>query len=235
MNAINLTSNTISIDRSLCNNCGKCAEVCYPEAIKLLGKPMTVEELVTEAKKDSIIYKHSGGGVTLSGGEPLLQPDFTSKLVKALKEEGINIGADTCGYVPWSNIERVLPYIDFFLWDIKHMDPEKHKIFTGVPNKLILDNARSIAERNIPIYIRVPVIPGYNDSEDNLKAVSDFAIGLSSLVEVDILPMHHLGSARYESLNRPYPIANIPTIPANVLQKMKELVESYGLKCSIEG
>jgi pyruvate formate lyase activating enzyme len=235
LNAINLTNETISINRSLCNNCGKCAQVCYPEAIKLLGQPMTIEELLEEAKKDIIFYKHSGGGVTISGGEPLLDSAFTVKLLRAFKEEGISVGVDTCGHVPWENIEQVLPHIDFFLWDIKHMNPEKHRKLTGVSNKLILSNIRSVSERNIPLYIRVAVIPGYNDSEENIRATCEFAQALSSVVEVGLLPLHHLGKARYDSLNRAYPVANIPFVPDSVLQNMKRLVESYGLKCSIGG
>ena len=233
LNAIDLTSETISINRSLCNNCGKCAEVCPSEAIRLLGQLMTVEELLEEAKKDIVFYKHSGGGVTLSGGEPLLNPDFNKKLLRALKEEGISVGVDVCGHVPWASIEQILPYIDFLLWDIKHMNSKKHKELTGVPNELILSNARSVSERNIPLYIRIPVIAGYNDSEENIRATCEFARGLSSVEEVDLLPLHHLGKARYESLNRAYPIANIPLIPENILQNMECLVESYGLKSSI--
>jgi pyruvate formate lyase activating enzyme len=234
VNAINLTSETISINRSRCNHCGRCAEVCNAEAIKLLGQPMTVKELLAEAKKDMVVYKHSHGGVTLSGGEPLLDPNFTGKLIQCLKEEGISVGADTCGHLPWPDIEPMLPYIDFFLWDIKHMNPEKHRKLTGVSNRLILRNARSIAAKNVPLYIRVPIIPGYNDSEENIRATCEFSRGLSSVVEIGLLPLHHLGKARYESLDRPYPIANIPLISDGVLQSMKQMVESYGLKCSIQ-
>jgi pyruvate formate lyase activating enzyme len=196
---------------------------------------MTIEELLREAKRDTVIYKHSRGGVTISGGEPLLIPDFTKKLLQAFKEEGISVGVDTCGYVRWASLEPMLPYIDFFLWDIKHMNPEKHRRLTGVPNKLILHNARRVSERNVPLYIRIAVIPGYNDSEENIRATCEFAQGLSSIVEVDLVPLHHLGKARYDSLNRPYPIANIPLIPDSVLQQMKRLVESYRLKCCIGG
>jgi pyruvate formate lyase activating enzyme len=225
----------VSINRAVCNNCGKCAEVCYPEAIKLLGQEMTIEELLMEVKKDAIIYKHSRGGVTISGGEPLLNPGFTQELLRAFKKESISVGVDTCGHVPLTNIEKVLPYIDFFLWDIKHMNDQKHKKFTGVSNKLILSNARSVSERNIPLYIRVPVIPGYNDSEDNIRATCEFARELSSLVEINLLPLHHLGKARYDSLNRAYPIANVPLSPDSVLRNIKRLVESYQLNCNIVG
>ena len=235
LNAINLTNETISIDRYLCTSCGECVKVCYPEAVKLLGQPMTVEELLKEAKKDVLIYKYSHGGVTISGGEPLLNPDFTGKLLRVFKGEGISVGVDTCGHVPWTSIEQMLPYIDFFLWDIKHMNPEKHSLLTGVSNELILSNARSVSERNIPLYIRLPMIPGCNDSEENIRATCEFARGLSSLVELDLIPLHHLGKAKYDSLNRAYPMNNITPIPNNVLQNTKRLVESYGLICNIVG
>jgi pyruvate formate lyase activating enzyme len=162
-----------------------------------------------------------------------LNPTFTSQLLEAFKEEDINVGVDTCGYVPWTYIEPLLPYIDFFLWDIKHMDREKHRELTGASNELILDNARSVSERNVPLYIRVPVIPGYTDSEENIRAVCEFSQGLRSAVEVDLIPLHHLGEARYRSLGRPYPIANIPIVPDGILRTMKKMIESYGLKCDI--
>lgn len=233
LKAINVTGETVNIERSLCNACGKCVQECYAGAIKILGQSMSVGELLEEVKKDSVIYKQSHGGVTISGGEPLMKPGFTNLLLKAFKEEGINVGVDTCGYVRWDIIQRMLPNIDFFLWDIKHMNPEKHEELTGASNELILNNARAVSERNIPLYIRVPLIPGYNDSEENIRAICEFSQGLRSAVEVDLLPLHHLGEGRYRSLGRPYPIANIPLIPDDILQTMKRMIESYGLKCNI--
>jgi len=235
LHAIKLTKETVSIDQTQCNNCGKCAEVCAPQALKLLGKAMTVEELLEEVKKDTIFYKQSGGGVTVSGGEPLLAPEFLKRFLSACREEGINTGIDTCGHVPWENIEQVLPYTNFFLWDIKHMDPEKHREFTSVTNQLILSNARAVSKAGIPLYIRIPVIPGYTDSDYNIKATCKFALELPSVVRVDLLFVHHFGKARYDSLNRVYPIADVPTISNDELQRMKLLVESYGLRCSIGG
>jgi pyruvate formate lyase activating enzyme len=161
--------------------------------------------------------------------------DFTQKLMEALKEEGINIGIDTCGYVSWIDIEKILPYTDFFLWDIKHMNPETHKKLTGVSNEPILKNLRAVSEKNIPIYIRLPMITGYNDSEVNIRNVCKFAQGLSSLAEINLLPLHHLGSARYQSLNLAYPMADLPLQSNAFMQDMKRIVESYGLKCSIIG
>jgi pyruvate formate lyase activating enzyme len=191
--------------------------------------------LVYEVKKDEIIYKHSGGGVTVSGGEPLLEPEFAAELLRALKQNGMNTGADTCGFVPRKNIEAVLPYVDFFLWDIKHMDEDTHRKLTGVSNRLILDNLLFVSGNNIPVYLRIPVIPGCNDSEENLRAVCDFAADLPSLVEINILPLHHLGKARYVALGLEYPIDDIPLVKDGVLTEMQRLVESFGLKCSIIG
>ena len=235
LNAVHLVDGKLSLDRSVCNACGKCAEVCNAKAIEVLGHRMTVAQLITEVKKDEIIFKHSRGGVTISGGEPLFDADFALNLLRAFKKEGISTGVDTCGQIPWSALEPMLPYVDFFLWDIKHMDPEKHKTLTGVSNKLILSNAVAVSEKKVPIYIRIPIIPSCNDSEENIRATCEFAKKLSSVVEVDIMPLHHLGKARYESLNLPYPIGNLALIPDDVMQGIKRLIESYGLKCVIEG
>lgn len=233
LNAIKINNENISINRILCNNCGMCTEVCYSEALKLLGQAMTVEELLEEVKRDEVFYKHSEGGVTLSGGEPLLNTYFMKELLYALKEAGISVGVDTCGYVSWENLEPLLSYIDYFLWDIKHMDPDVHKKITGVSNELILSNARAVSDRNIPIYIRIPIITDYNDSEDNIRAICEFAQSLSSLVAVDLMPLHHLGKVRYDSLDRAYPISDMLSVPDSTLQKMKHLVQLYGMKCNI--
>jgi pyruvate formate lyase activating enzyme len=231
--AIRLTEKTLTIDRNLCNNCGECTKACSAEALKIYGHPVSAEEVVEEVKKDLPFFKKSHGGVTISGGEPLLNLEFNLNLLPRFKDEGITIGMDTSGYVPWDHIEPLLPYIDFFLWDIKHMNSEKHQKLTGVPNDLILKNAQLSAQRNIPIYLRIPVIPGYNDSEENLGKICDFAKTLSSLVEVHLLPLHHLGKSRYASLNRDYPIEGLTLVPEEVLQNLKELVESWNLKCLI--
>ena len=233
-NAITIVNGKPFIQRSLCNNCGKCVPACYSKAIEVLGHPMTIEQLITEVKKDEIIFKNSHGGVTLSGGEPLYKTELALKLLQAFKQHGINTGVDTSGYIPWSDIEATLAYVDFFLWDIKHMNQKEHKDFTGVSNELILSNARSISERKVPIYIRISIIPGYNDSKENIKATCEFSLTLSSVVEIDIMPLHHLGKARYESLNRPYLIENLALIPDDIIEDIKSLVESFGLKCVIQ-
>jgi pyruvate formate lyase activating enzyme len=232
--AISLPDGKLTVNRSLCNVCGKCVDVCNAKALEILGHQMTIAQLVTEVKKDEIVYKYSHGGVTISGGEPLFDTEFALNLLKAFKAEGINTGVDTCGEVPWKGLEPTLLYVDFFLWDIKHMDPEQHKKLTGVSNKLILSNAKAVAARNVPLYIRIPLIPGYNDSEENIKATCEFSRGLASVVQVDIMPLHHLGKARYDSLDRMYPIAGLALYSDEAILGIKHIVESYGLKCVIQ-
>ena len=234
-NAITVREKTVAVDRELCDNCGRCTSVCYAEALKLFGKEYTVEKLVSEILSDEVVYRHSGGGVTLSGGEPFFRPEFLLTLLKELKQSGISCGIDTCGFTDRQHIEAVLPYVDFFLWDIKHMDRDKHTEYTGVSNELILDNLRFVSEENIPLYLRLPLIPGYNDSEDNLLDLCNFAKTLSSLEEIHLLPLHHLGRIRYAALGREYPIEGIPLIKEEKLDEMKRLVESTGLKCNIIG
>lgn len=233
--AIQLDTKAITIDRGHCDACGKCVSVCNAEALLLLGRGMTVAELVAESRKDAVAYKHSHGGVTLSGGEPLLQPEFTVALAQALAETGISVGVDTCGYVPRETLKRVLPYVDYFLWDVKMVNERRHRDLTGFSNRRILNNLKFVAQQGTPIYIRVPLIPGYNDSKNDIEAVCRKVQGLASVVEVDLLPVHHLGQARYFSLGRAYPMEDVPLIPGEILQEDKRLVESHGLACNIVG
>ncbi len=233
--AIRPNEHSVSIDRADCDGCGKCVSVCNAEALRLLGRAMSVADLVAEVGKDAVVFKHSRGGVTLSGGEPLLQPETAVALVRALAETGVSVGVDTCGYVPRTTIERVLPYVDFFLWDVKLVNERRHRELTGASNRRILGNLRFVSERGVPVYVRIPLIPGYTDREEDLEATCRLVQGLASVIEVDLLPLHHLGKARYLSLGRKYPIENVPLLPEAVLREKKSLVESHGLTCNIIG
>ena len=233
--ALTTGESSIILNKELCNDCGACAKVCYSQALKMLGREYTVSELMKEVMKDAIMYKHSGGGVTLSGGEPFFRNEFLLDLLKELNRNGVSVGIDTCGFTSRKNIEAVLPYIDYFLWDVKHMDDAIHQKLTGVSNHLILDNLRFVSENRIPVYIRIPLIPGCNDSNENLCAVCKFAQTLPLLAEIDLLPLHHLGSARYHALAREYPIESLPLYDETVLNDLKTMVESFGLKCNIIG
>ena len=184
--------------RDLCIGCGACESACLGEALTLYGKEMTVEELLPALLEDKEFYESSGGGVTLSGGECLLHADFCAALLKALKENGVRTAVDTCGFVSREAFDKVIPYTDVFLYDIKAIDPAVHKRCTGVENGLILDNLRYLDSLGKKIEIRIPYVPGYNDTE--IGKIADFVKTLSSVTGVRVLKYHNYARSKYEAL-----------------------------------
>lgn len=186
-----------------CTFCGKCVEECPAEAREIAGKEMTVKEVMSEMKKDIAFYEESSGGVTFSGGEPLSQSNFLISLLKNCKKEGIPTAIETCGYSSWDALLSVSKYTDLFLFDLKVMDEELHKKFTGVSNKIILDNLIKLSSNHKNILIRIPVVPGVNDNIENIDKTSDFVVSLG-IKEVHLLPFHSAGSGKYRRLRREY-------------------------------
>ena len=184
------------IDFTKCTVCGKCEEACLGEALSVFGKETSVEEIVKLAKKDLAFYEQSGGGVTLSGGECLMQAAFATELAKALKNEGISVYIDTCGYVDWSAFERILPYADKFLYDIKAYSPEVHKLCTGVTNELILENLQKLLAAGARVEVRIPLVTGYNDGE--IEKISEF-LGKYPVEKIKVLKYHPYAISRYEA------------------------------------
>jgi pyruvate formate lyase activating enzyme len=220
----------IHIDRSLCDNCGDCAAVCYPKALYICGTDYSVEELLKRVLKDMPFYEHSGGGVTLSGGEPLCQPEFILQLLTRLKECGIHTALDTSGYAPYEVIERILPHTDLFLYDLKHMDSEQHRMVTGVKNELILENARKIAHARGKIQVRIPVIPDFNDSEENIRETGNFCKSLGeALTIVQLLPYHNLGAMKHQRIDEGKVILEADPPTDEKIHSTKELLEALGL------
>lgn len=185
---------------SNCDACGICAEDCPNDARKIAGKEMTAEEVMEEVLKDKQYYENSGGGITLSGGEPLHQPDFAAELFRLAKEQGLHTTLDTAGNVPWSAFEKVLPYLDLVLLDLKIMDNELHRKYTGHSNTRIHENAKKLFETGIPINIRIPVIGGVNDTVENARATAEFIRGYDNIIEVKLLPYHSLGLDKAKSI-----------------------------------
>jgi len=206
-----MTENGHIFDRSLCINCGKCEEVCLGEALKLYGKEMTVAELMPILLEDRDFYESSGGGVTLSGGECLMQADFCAELLHALKNEGISTAVDTCGFVKREAIDKVMPYTDIFLYDFKAYDADVHKNCTGCSNTLILENLRYIDDCGKKIEIRIPYVPTYNSSE--IEKIGEFLGTLRNLTKVRVLPYHNYAGSKYESLGmeNTLPKVELPT------------------------
>ena len=222
----------IKIDRSLCKTCGKCVEACPNKAREISGKSMTVEGVLEEVRKDALFYQNSGGGVTFSGGEPTHQPEFLWHLLKGSQESGIHTALDTSGFVKPEILKRVLEHTNLVLYDIKHMDSAKHKELTGVDNRLILENARMIATMGKPMIIRVPLIPGRNDSKENIKALAEFMLSLG-LKRVDLLPYHSLGKIKYQRLGMEYKLSDLKPFAEGEVAKIKADLESYGLQVGV--
>ncbi len=204
---------------------------------KTMGRDVTVKEVMDVVKRDMPYYGRSDGGLTLSGGESLLQPEFAVALLKASKEMGINTAMESMGYAKFETIMKFLPYLDTYLMDIKHMDPAKHKEFTGKENTLMVENARKIAEsRMCELIIRVPVIPGFNDSEKEILAIASYADTLPGVSKIHLLPYHKYGQGKYEGLGRPYPMGDAPVIPDEKMEQWKDAVKRQtSLHCQIGG
>lgn len=219
------------IHREKCDLCLKCAEACPSGSIVVAGEYMTVEEVIKEVMSDEPFYKNSGGGVTVSGGEPLAQPTFTRELFKALKNKNLHAALDTCGFAKWEVMEAVLEHTDLVLFDIKHMDTARHITGTGQNNSMILENARKAASRN-RLWIRVPLIPRYNDTEENITQLAKFGVEIGA-EQVSLLPYHEWGTPSYERLGRKYPLEGLEPIGDARIDEAKEICEATGLKVVI--
>ena len=203
---------------------------------KIAGEDTTVKEVLEEIKRDRIYYSRSvGGGVTLSGGECLWQPDFSAALLEAAKSIGISTAIETTGFAKQEVLDRILPFVDTVLMDIKHTDSAKHKEFTSQPNDLILENARYIAKNSKHLIIRTPVIPTFNDTEAEITAIAEFAKSLDGVSEMHLLPYHRIGSDKYAGLGRQYSMAHISPPSKEKMQSLLECVNKTGLKGQIGG
>lgn len=202
---------------------------------KIYGEDITVEELMQRLISDEFYFRRSGGGITLSGGECLAQPDFAPHILHACHDLGYNTAIETTGYSKWETIEKYLPYLDYVLMDIKHMDSQKHKEFTGVNNEIILENARKFAESGVDLTIRVPVIPGFNNSESVIRDIAEFAASLSGVKKLHLLPYHRLGEGKYNGLEREYLMHGIEPMSNEVVQNLLKVAKKSGLECQIGG
>lgn len=226
----------------------RCRWCCNPESqhydvetmmrggkLETVGRDVTAREVLETVERDRVYYQRSGGGLTLSGGETFCQPDFAEALFKGAKAIGINTAVETTSLAPIDTILKILPHIDHYLMDIKHMDPAKHKAFTGRENTEILANAKRIAEQANHMVIRVPVVPGFNDTTVEIAAIASFAAGLHGVRELHLLPYHRLGRDKYTGLGRDYLMGDVTPPTDKTMSELKKAVESYGLTCIIGG
>ncbi|HVO64634.1 MAG TPA: glycyl-radical enzyme activating protein [Terriglobales bacterium] len=220
----------VRVNWDLCTNCAKCVPVCPPNALYLFGKEMSVEEVLEEVGRDETFYRESGGGITLSGGECLLQADFSAALLEAAHIRGFNTAIETAGNVPWRFMEKVLPHVDTMLHDHKQIDPAKHKKWVGVDNKRILENFKKAYENfpNTTFIARTPLIPGVNDDEEHVRAVLAFIRPHGNVVDYQLLPYHRFGESKYGFLGQVYEMEDFrsPT-PESVAYLQAIIDESF--------
>ena len=233
-NAISKGAQYVAINRKLCNSCGKCALACPSDALALVGKAVGVNEMLKEIEKDMIFYDESGGGVTFSGGEPLMQPDFLEALLEGCKERNIRTAVDTCGYSSWETVERIKDKVDLFLYDIKSMDDQTHRKYTGVSNRLIIQNFKRLAENGSIISVRFPVIPSVNDDSENITKTGEFALSYG-VRQVCLLPYHRAGNEKYRSLGKTYRLEDLQSPSDEKMQMIKEKLITLGLDVRIGG
>jgi pyruvate formate lyase activating enzyme len=228
--AISLVGDCLITDRNLCINCGTCAKVCFAQARELCGRYMTAGEVFNIVKRDIIFYNNTGGGITVSGGEPTSQPAFLVELLKKCKDAGIHTAVDTCGYFKWGVFEDILRYTDLVLFDLKHMDSKKHYEYMGVYLEPILENLRKIDKSGKDIWIRTPLVPGYNDSIENLEKQADLMAGLKNLKRFDLLPYHSYGRQKYPMLDLVYGLEKVKSPSVKRMQTLKKIFEKKGIK-----
>jgi len=221
------------IDEELCVGCGACVEGCYAEALELVGVEMSVEDVMKEVLRDSEFYRESGGGVTFSGGEPLMQPMFLAELLRACRGEGLHTAVDTSGHADPAALKKIIDHTDLFLYDVKHMDPELHRRYTGATNELALQNLTLLRGRQV--VIRTPIVPEVNDDEDNIMHMGEFVSSLS-FTEICLLPYHRVGSEKAQRLNGETPLPFVAEPPTKEsLERLCGVLTGYGLNVKIGG
>lgn len=222
------------VDRAKCDVCKgmDCAKVCPSGAIQVVGKYMSIGEVMSEIKKDEIFHRNSGGGITISGGEPLLQSEFVYALLKECKANHFHTALDTCGYAQWEIMHQTLEYTDLVLYDIKHMDSATHKKLTGVDNRLILSNIEKIKMHKTRVWLRCPVIPGFNDSESGIEEIAKLARSLE-VEKISLLPYIKYGEQKYQYLGRSYSFGHVSPPSKEHLDELVKVVESFGVKVTI--
>ena len=228
--AITKTADVPVLDRQKCNACGKCSDVCPAQAIELVGRKLTSAELIKEIEKDRIFQEQSGGGVTFSGGEPLSQADFLSEVLDACQKKEIHTTVDTCGFVPTYVLEKIARKTDLFLYDLKVMDEKKHLAFTGASNRLILENLARLVAMGKNIIIRIPIVPGVNDDEKNIREVAQFLRSLGAVREISLLPYHKLGRSKYRGLEKKTDSDSFEPPSGECLERTKRELERWGFR-----
>jgi pyruvate formate lyase activating enzyme len=227
--AVTRQGDSIQIDRRRCKVSGECAAVCNAEALQVVGRKMTVQQVIAEIERDAVFYEQSGGGVTFTGGEPLAQPRFLLDLLSACRTRGLSTVIDTSGFAPWPVLDKIRPFVNLFLYDLKLMDDTRHRHWTGISNEMILSNLRRLSELGHNLIIRIPLIPGINDDEENLRQTGAFLASLPNIPPVELLPYHNIAEGKYAGLGIEYGLEIHPP-EAEHVKKCAALLAEFGLR-----
>jgi pyruvate formate lyase activating enzyme len=233
--AIACRDNVAVTDPEKCVACGRCLDACAAGAREIVGREVRLSEIIAEIERDVVFYDESGGGVTISGGEPLMQHEFTAALAAECQRRHLHTALDTTCHAAWCVIEAFIDNVDLFLCDLKHMDSAAHERLTGVPNELILENIRRIAQRDKAMILRVPVIPGLNDSDENFAAVGEFAQELDGVDRLDLLPYNEVMQAKVARLAKPYELWQAKTPDRQRMDELAGRLSEYGLHVKVDG
>lgn len=213
--------------RTECSHCGKCTENCYAQALEMIGREMSVEEVIGEVLKDKAFYDNSDGGMTVSGGEPLLQPTFTKALLAEAKKNSLHTCIETCGFAAWKDVEPLLKNTDIFLYDYKESDPGKHKEFTGAPLEPILKNLEMLDKNGAAIILRCPIIPGLNDRPEHFRKIAETANSFKNIMQIDVQPYHPLGKSKCERIGKKYILESLSFPEDSAIEKWLEEIREY--------
>ena len=227
-NVHKIADNMHTVDYDACMLCGKCVEACNYDALSIMGREMSVDEVLTEVVKDMDFYTRSGGGITLSGGEPLFQYNFAKELLKRCKGLNINTCVETSGFVSPAKFKQILPFIDVLLFDYKISESDNHLKYTGVPNQLIIENLQTAHRFNIPIYLRCPIIPGINDTDFHFADIAELSEKLPKLKTIEILPYHDMGNSKRISVGRAETLTELKTVTPDMAQQWLEQLRLLG-------
>lgn len=232
--AVSMAEDGVHIDRSLCDRCGACIRVCRNDALRWAGERVSVDRVMKTVLRDRLYYETSGGGVTCSGGEILMQPDFAAEIFRRCREEGIHTNADTCGFGSEEALRKVMTYADLSYFDLKHLSPDRHKQYTGVSNEMILRNLRLTLELGVKVVVRVPLIPEYNCDAENLRTLAETVKAMGDGIEsVCFLPYHSYGASKYRMIDRVYPLEALRKLTPEEEQLAISVLKEYDLSCKI--
>ena len=233
--AISMNEHLPHLEQEKCVGSQACIEACPTQARTMIGREMSVDQVMDQVRRDTVFYERSAGGVTFSGGEPLMQPEFLCDLLKACRGEGIHTVLDTTGHASPEVMARVAEHVDLFLYDLKIMDDDRHREYCGVSNQIILDNLRDISQRGLPVIVRFPLVPGVNDDEANLDQLGRFVADLPAPCPVDILPYQAMGVGKYEVVGRPFRLPEVAPPAEESIALAVDILGNFGLEVMVKG